>query len=203
MKFYIASKLENAAQVSRVADALKAAGHVHTYDWTVHGPVHKEGLERVEEVALLDAQGVLDADVVVALLPGGRGTHVEIGIGIGAGTRIILCAPDKEMFYGDDVCAFYWHKNCIRCVGDELAWITEILAKMEEVENKGKIIKPSVDDMIRALKACAVDTPQEGYPCESCYLYPFSRDGHMSTGRTCFEHLTLDVIAKLRAEEAG
>ena len=132
MKFYIASKLENAAQVCRVANALKAAGHIYTYDWTVHGPVRKEGLGRVEEVSMLEAQGVLDADVVVALLPGGRGTHVEIGIGIGADKRIILCAPDVKMFYGDDVCAFYWHGNCIHCLGDERAWILDILAKMEE-----------------------------------------------------------------------
>lgn len=61
----------------------------------------------------------------------------------------------------------------------------------------GKIINPSVDDMITALKACAVDTPQERYPCEGCYLYPFSKNGRMSTGRTCFEHLTTDVINKL------
>lgn len=63
--------------------------------------------------------------------------------------------------------------------------------------SSGKIIKPSVDDMITALKACAVETPQEGYPCEDCYLYPFSNDGRLSTGRTCFEHLTLDVSGEL------
>jgi len=39
MKFYIASRLENADIVKRVAAVLKAAGHTHTYDWTEHGSV--------------------------------------------------------------------------------------------------------------------------------------------------------------------
>lgn len=63
--------------------------------------------------------------------------------------------------------------------------------------NNGKIVKPSISDMVTALKACAVEDPLPAYPCEKCYLYPFSRDGRMSTGRTCFEHLTFDVISKL------
>jgi hypothetical protein len=50
----------------------------------------------------------------------------------------------------------------------------------------------------KALLCCATDEPAEKYPCEGCYLYPLSKDGHMSTGRTCFEHLAHDVIDYIR-----
>ena len=76
MKFYIASKLENAEQVSKVASVLKAAGHEHTYDWTKHGSVKGEGENRLREVMQNEFFGVRDADMVIILMPGGRGTHV-------------------------------------------------------------------------------------------------------------------------------
>jgi len=58
-------------------------------------------------------------------------------------------------------------------------------------------ISPSVEDMVTALKSCMVETPKEEYPCKDCYLYRFSKDGRMSTGRNCFKHLALDVSSKL------
>ena len=61
----------------------------------------------------------------------------------------------------------------------------------------GKWVEASIEDMAKALRICATDPPEKEHPCEGCYLYPFSRDGYMSTGRTCFEHLALDVIDKL------
>lgn len=53
---------------------------------------------------------------------------------------------------------------------------------------------PAVDDIINALRLCAVETPAESPPCEGCYLFPLSKDGRMSTGQTCFTHLMLDTI---------
>lgn len=53
-----------------------------------------------------------------------------------------------------------------------------------------------------ALLCCAKDDPvPEGInPCNNCYLQQLHlvKDGHMSTGETCFKHLTMDVIAYLR-----
>lgn len=53
----------------------------------------------------------------------------------------------------------------------------------------GKVLGPTVEQITAALRLCAVEEPAETYPCEQCYLYPYSKDGRMSTGRTCFEHL--------------
>jgi hypothetical protein len=69
VKVYIATSLEAAQTQNRVRDALVAAGHTITYDWSVHGSVQHEGVERIAEVARAEMQGVKDADLVVVLLP--------------------------------------------------------------------------------------------------------------------------------------
>lgn len=114
-----------------MASVLKAAGHTHTYDWTVHGSVQGEGEDRIREVSVNETQGVLDADVVIVLLPGGRGTHSELGIAIASDSikAILICAEDDSLFLHDDrTCAFYWHPRVERVVGAMDDWLARILA---------------------------------------------------------------------------
>jgi hypothetical protein len=126
-KYYIASKLENHAQVRELKAILDQSGWEHTYDWTVHGSVQSEGAERIAEVASAEAEGVCYADAIIVLLPGGRGTHAELGMAIGqthlgremeaAGIvaeverRICIYSPDpdKDFGTGGTTCAFYHH----------------------------------------------------------------------------------------------
>lgn len=110
MKYYIASKLENHPAHNLLRDALAVHGHEITYDWTVHGPVYRSGLARVREVAVDETKGVLDADFVVVLWPGGRGTHVELGMAIAAGKPVIFVS-DVEAHHEatTETCAFYHH----------------------------------------------------------------------------------------------
>lgn len=111
MKFYVATRLERAAEHNLVRDTLMKLGHEITYDWTVHGPVWRDGPERIREVAQRELQGVLDADVVVVLLPGGRGTHAELGMALAANKPVLLHG-DVHMFGADpETCAFYHHPN--------------------------------------------------------------------------------------------
>lgn len=127
MKFYIASKLENAENVKRLAKVLKAFGWIHTYDWTKHGSVQKEGEQRIKEVAAMELNGVRNADVVIVLLPGGRGTHAELGAANIAEIPVFIHAYDDKLFLQDgNTCAFYWNKNVTRVVGDELVLLEKI-----------------------------------------------------------------------------
>lgn len=125
-KFYIASKLENAPQVKWLAERLKAQGWEHTYDWTVHGSVQGDPT-LCQQVSEKETVGVLEADVVIVLLAGGRGTHVELGIAIGSTVlghalvekgiatscerRITVFSSDPEKDFGGSgtTCAFYHH----------------------------------------------------------------------------------------------
>lgn len=116
MKFYIATKLENFAKHNDLSKALQELGHSVTYDWTGHGPVFGSGVERIMEVAQLETNGVTDADAVIVLWPGGRGTHVEMGIAIGTGKPVLFYSdvPEHHGAFAE-TCAFYWHPLVTRC----------------------------------------------------------------------------------------
>lgn len=117
MRYYIATRLERHQDHNLVRDTMAAQGHELTYDWTAHGPVFRDGLKRIREVAELELRGVLDADLVIVLLPGGRGTHAELGMAIAAGKPVLLhVAPGnvRDAFFGatPETCAFYHHPLC-------------------------------------------------------------------------------------------
>lgn len=115
MKFYIATRLENYAKHNELRDMLVADGHEITYDWTVHGPVWRNGMKAIRDVALLERGGVRDADFVAALLPGGRGTHAEIGMAL-AYEKFVFATGPAEMFGATpETCAFYHDPLVVQC----------------------------------------------------------------------------------------
>lgn len=109
--YYIASRLENVEQVRRLKAILDGWGWRHTYDWTAAGSVQGDAAA-IGMVAEKETRGVREADVFVALLPGGRGTHVELGTAIGeAGCTPYVYSenPDKDFGTTRETCAFYHH----------------------------------------------------------------------------------------------
>lgn len=108
MKFYIATGLDNWREHNNLRDALIKDGHVITYDWTVHGPVWKDGIKRIQEVAIAELNGIIKADTVIVLYPGGRGTHVELGYALALMKPVIFYSPYPEHYEpSPDYCAFY------------------------------------------------------------------------------------------------
>lgn len=125
MKVYIATALERIADHNALRDALAAQGITLTYDWTAHGSVWREGPDRIREVAVAEIQGVLDADMVIVLLPGGRGTHTELGAAIAAGKTVLLVTLDPEDLEGPRTCAFYHHPQVMSvCQPNVSRWDT-------------------------------------------------------------------------------
>lgn len=112
MKFYIATSLSRAPAHNIVRDILKKCGHEISYDWTLHGSVKSVSKERLREVALLELDGVSEADFIMVLLPGGSGTHLELGFSIARGKRIFLHTEDPLTFeLGPQTNAFYHHPD--------------------------------------------------------------------------------------------
>ncbi len=133
MKYYIATSLTNAKSHNIVRDALCALGHEITYDWTSHGSVQQISVARLNEIAHLEVQGVLDADFVLVLLPGGKGTHTELGLAVAAKKRILIYADSHVPFsVGPATCAFYHLHGVAHFSGslDGLAsWVHAILQR--------------------------------------------------------------------------
>ena len=110
LRFYLASTLPNHAAADLVADVLIEAGHQQTYRWSKHGPAGHLGAEGLGAVAAAEVEGVAAADVVIVLLPGGRGTHAELGMALALGKPVVLWDPSGEAFRCDNrTCAFYHH----------------------------------------------------------------------------------------------
>ena len=112
MRFYVASGLQNRALAKNVIDYLLGLGHLVTYDWTVHGDVRESGEDVLTAVSLSETRAVCDAELVIVLLPGGCGTHTELGIAIASRTNkriIVWSETGKEYLGGPDTCVFYHH----------------------------------------------------------------------------------------------
>lgn len=163
-RVYIASRLERWFGVRRLRDALLKRGVAVTYDWTVHGSVQHLGEARIAEVAEAEARGVIDADLVVVLLPGGRGTHTELGIAIGAEVPVVLVA-DEAGFAGADghICAFYHHPLVTRMGPAGLeAIVAEVLGRLggpdDDLEDTNLHLQCLGDELVKSL----ADEPVEG-----------------------------------------
>jgi nucleoside 2-deoxyribosyltransferase len=115
MKFYIATSLSRATAHHVVRDALRTCGHEISYDWTSHGSVKSASKERLQEVATLELNGISEANFVVVLLPGGNGTHLELGFAIARGKKVFIHSEDSSMFeLGPQTNAFYHHPDVTR-----------------------------------------------------------------------------------------
>lgn len=111
MRLYFASGLENGDWVKELAADATHIGHEITYAWWTHGSVQDEGPARIQEVAEAEIKGVSTADAVLILMPGGRGTHVELGAAIALGKPVYLFGDLLGGYTRE--CSFYRHPTVI------------------------------------------------------------------------------------------
>lgn len=130
MKYYIATSLSRTTAHNLVRDALKMLRHEISYDWTVHGSVKLVSKERLREVSIRELKGVSEADFVVVLLPGGNGTHLELGFAIASGKRVFLHSEDPALFeLGPQTNAFYHHPD-VTCLSCPLADVAALIQSL-------------------------------------------------------------------------
>ena len=81
MKFYIGSGFKNCELVNYYSKKLEENGWQHTYNWTKNINNYQT-IEDLIEYSKLEQKGIIDSDVVIILLPAGRGTHIELGMAL-------------------------------------------------------------------------------------------------------------------------
>ncbi|MED4205959.1 nucleoside 2-deoxyribosyltransferase [Neobacillus mesonae] len=124
-QFYVASSFRNIEAVRYVTNHLKSRGYIHTFDWTKNAKAREEQtftFEDLKDIGQKEIQGVSEADFVIVLLPGGKGTHIELGIALGKGKRIFLYSTDGAFNNHETTSTFYHLPEIQKCSGtlDEL-----------------------------------------------------------------------------------
>jgi nucleoside 2-deoxyribosyltransferase len=130
MKFYIASSFTNKETVRVLASRLIEEGFTQTYDWTKNE--RATTLTDLARIGEEEKNAVMSADFFVLLLPGGKGSHVELGIAIGLGKRVYMYAPDNELNHLETTPTFYYVSNVKRFTGTLESFIEHIIISERE-----------------------------------------------------------------------
>ena len=125
MKFYIGSGMKNCDLVNYYAKILKENGWEQTYDWvkSISDDISKEDMIKY---ASLESKGIVDSDVVIILLPAGRGAHIELGMAMALNKKVFLCSATNEEFSIENTVAFYELPKVNKLIGTADENIKEI-----------------------------------------------------------------------------
>jgi nucleoside 2-deoxyribosyltransferase len=126
-RFYVSSRKDRSEHADALADALMAQGWKRTFVWTDLGNASPELHAATAEAELA---GVREADVLVVLLPGGFGTHVEIGAALALGKKIILHSPDQKTLETPYPCVFHYHPS-VKLIVSKALEVSQVVALME------------------------------------------------------------------------
>lgn len=116
MKFYVGSGMKNSELVNYYAKVLKENGWEQTYDW-VKNIDADVSIEDMMEYARLESLGISNADVVIILLPAGRGAHIELGMAMALDKKVFLCSATDDEFALENTVAFYELPKVTKLVG--------------------------------------------------------------------------------------
>lgn len=130
MKVWVAGQLGDLAAVRAVMDAVQAAGHELTHDWTAHDVEVTDYVSQPEAarvIAAADLEGVMAAEAVVVVASSaepGRGLFVELGAALaraelGLLDHVVVLGPVEH----DSV--FYSHPH-VRRVDRVEEWLAEL-----------------------------------------------------------------------------
>jgi nucleoside 2-deoxyribosyltransferase len=130
LKIYLAGVWTNRAEMPAYAKTLENLGHEITHKWwlTEAGPYETRTLESKQANALLDVNGVVEADLLLLINSAkSEGKAVEQGIAIGLGIPIIAVGTPGE--HSKNIFHFL---NCYEWV----ATFNEALPFIAEVEDE-------------------------------------------------------------------
>lgn len=119
-KIYVASSFSNIENVRYVNDQLRNKGYELTYDWTQNA--RASTTEELRTIGQKEKDAVEEADFLIVLLPGGKGTHIEFGLALAQQKSIYLYSPENEADQVETTSTFYHLPQVKKCTGtlDEL-----------------------------------------------------------------------------------
>lgn len=76
--------------------------------------------------ATLEQKAIEESDVVIIILPAGRGTHIELGMALALNKKVYLYSNSQEEFDIENTVAFYQLPSVQKIVGNMDEAINEI-----------------------------------------------------------------------------
>jgi nucleoside 2-deoxyribosyltransferase len=107
-RFYLATKKDRIEEAKPLLDALGAEGWERTFAWSEDD---SKGTPEFARLACAELAGVRAADVLVVLLPGGYGTHVEIGAALALDKAVVIHSRDRQTLETPYPCVFHYHPS--------------------------------------------------------------------------------------------
>ena len=138
MKFYIGAGFKNCDLVNYYSQKLEEKGLEHTYNWA-KAINENETFEDMVEYSKLEQKGIADSDVVIILLPAGRGTHIELGMALALNKKVFLCSATKDEFTIENTVNFYQLPNIVKLIGTSDENIQKILYTLSFKDEKKNI----------------------------------------------------------------
>jgi hypothetical protein len=128
INYYLASALGNidkARELSRYLNDVK--GWHQTYDWIAHGSLMATP-DMWTEVACAEVAGVKEADILILLLPGGRGSHVELGVAIAMDIPVMIhAASNNDLLGGYGYTSVFYHlPSVLHVIGGNAEFIEAV-----------------------------------------------------------------------------
>ena len=99
-KLYIATSLHNIPRYRVVKKHFEQQSVVITYDWSVHGQVYNH--DELRKYGIEEEKGVVEAHVLLLILPGRNGAHYEMGMARSLGIPIVILEEqpvEQKTFY--------------------------------------------------------------------------------------------------------
>lgn len=131
MKYYIASSFANKEIVNQTIKSLNNLGFINTYNWTLNEKADNK--LKLKKIGLEELNAVKDADILIAILPGGKGTHIEIGIALGCNKTIIIAYFNEELVSIENSATFYHHENVKLILVTEENIVDELVKALIEI----------------------------------------------------------------------
>jgi nucleoside 2-deoxyribosyltransferase len=126
--FYIATAKNREDQANALADILRVRGWRRSFTWSAQDGA---STQTHSEIAKQEIDAIRSSDVLIVLLPGGYGTHVEIGAALALGKPVILHAPDRTTLANPYPCVFHYHPD-VTLIISETVDAEAIVTKISE-----------------------------------------------------------------------
>lgn len=125
-RFYLATRKDRESHANAISEELKARGWERTFVWTAQDST---STDQYALVAQEELDAIKSADLLIVLLPGGYGTHVEIGAALALGKTVILHSPDRKTLNEPYPCVFHYHPK-VKLIVSDVVSLDAILAEL-------------------------------------------------------------------------